>query len=172
MRIREINIRRRKEPNCAVNMDAPKNGPCLLPAPRLPGRLGMEMSVPQLTRAELEPFRRILISRQEAIDEVLAICCHSMSEVPALPRLVAAMEMARKGLGAPPTEDHEERMKQAHRFAEIARREVDAGFPRLHEMGTVLLWGALEAAVKDFAVQRLIVHAELRATEHFSKVHL
>lgn len=60
----------------------------------------------------------------------------------------------------------------AKKKAELAQREVDAGFTMLHAHSLMGLWGAMECLVEDFFIHRLVSDPTLLASESFAKVKI
>ncbi|MDP2856679.1 MAG: hypothetical protein Q8P50_01715 [Bacillota bacterium] len=107
-----------------------------------------------------EPFETVLLGRHAHIDRVLHLACSGMSELTAAPHLLRALRRP------------EETVQAAERDAEFLMQERDAGFPSIFAQAAVMLWGALEAAVRDFMVRWLETFPEARSSERVGKVKI
>lgn len=90
-----------------------------------------------------EPFRRILMVRQVEQSKLLELVCYGLNELTALPRIATALR------------EPSEAIEQAKQQAELAQREIDREFSSLVGQSITVLWGALEALIKDFLVRWL-----------------
>lgn len=90
-----------------------------------------------------EFFERFL-TRRERINEVLGL---SILGIQLVPGRHNAIETLAKVLDAPADPGH---LGRAARERDLARRELEAGFPVLYEQATIALWGALVSLVRDF----------------------
>lgn len=54
------------------------------------------------------------------------------------------------------TADEKDNLDRAARERDLAQREIDNGFPLLHEQATVSLWGSLESLVRSFVARWLV----------------
>ncbi|QOY62721.1 hypothetical protein INQ40_12775 [Lysobacter sp. H21R4] len=90
-----------------------------------------------------EPFERILMVRQVELFKLLDLLCYGLTELTALPELTTALRKP------------SEAIEQAKQHAELAQREIDRGFSSLVGQSIIVLWGALEALIKDFLVRWL-----------------
>lgn len=124
-----------------------------------------------IEQTAFEPFQRILIDRQKALDDVLGLSCYAIEEAMSLPDLVSAMHEVHVSLNTKP-EHAEAELKHADRISEIAAKEVDLDFAHLHEMATVVLWGALEAAVRDFVANLISEFPQARSSDQVAKLKI
>lgn len=92
-----------------------------------------------------EPFKRF-VNQTERLDQVVHLSMRGISGLRGVPGLVKAL--------AKVEDEHSEKAKQrledADRTAELAKREVETGFPVLHSQAVVNLWSLLEALIHDF----------------------
>lgn len=115
-----------------------------------------------------EPFRRVLLERQSRLDEVLQLCCFAIQETSALPDLTSALNLVQKV----PTENAAVRMEHAERVAATAKREVASNFSSLFDMATIVLWGALESAVRDFVARWIAKYPQARELDSVGKIKI
>ena len=115
-----------------------------------------------------EPFRRVLLERQSRLDEVLELCCYAIREVSALPDLTSALNLVQKVL----PKDASERMERAERVATTAKREAASNFSSLFDMATIVLWGALESAVRDFVARWIARYPQARELDSLGKIKI
>lgn len=107
-----------------------------------------------------EPIERILLDRQNEVDEVLNLACLGLSYVRDAPLLV-------KALKHPPEE-----LQRSEEMAAIAARQVEQGFPLLFAQATIAAWGALETAIRDFLVRWLAAYPQSRTSERIGKLRV
>ncbi|MEO8015507.1 MAG: hypothetical protein ABI642_15305 [Polaromonas sp.] len=115
-----------------------------------------------------EPFNRILLVRQNALDEAIEVCCHGIANTCDLPYPVDALALVRKT----PPEAASKQIEYAKTLACTAQREMETGFGSIFEMATVLLWGALETAVRDFVTLWLAKHPQARESDVLGRIKL
>jgi len=63
-------------------------------------------------------------------------------------------------------------IEESKQLAELAKNEIDNGFPLLHAHAIVGIWGALEACIDDLLVSVLVHDADAREHEVFAKVRV
>lgn len=95
------------------------------------------MEVPQYATA---PLRGFLDHRKE-VSRLLHLAMYGIEFLIGIPD---AMEVVQ--------DNDKDLIEEAQARAELAKREVERGFPLLHAHTVVSLWGALEAAIEDTAV--------------------
>jgi hypothetical protein len=66
--------------------------------------------------------------------------------------------------------DAEAKLKRAEAEKELAQREVDHGFPILHEQATIALWGSLEALVRTLLAKWLEHKPEAWKCESINRI--
>lgn len=98
------------------------------------------------------PFREYVDYLRSA-GEMLDLITRSINMVTSLPDVLEAL-----------TDDYDGAKKQspeydldhARRAADLAKREVELGFPFLYEQNLISLWGSLEALIKDVVANWLM----------------
>lgn len=85
----------------------------------------------------------------DQIVNVIQLSRDGIGQSPSLPRLFRAID----GVTG---RDSPERIRKAEERAELARTEIEGGFPVLHSLGTVALWSWLEHTVKGLVVLWII----------------
>lgn len=98
------------------------------------------------TDYEFEPFDLIFLRRREEILKLVGLAGYALRSISGLERLTAALKK-------PAAE-----VERAREIETLAKEEVAADFPILHSAAAVLMWGALEAAFRDFLVRWLTRH--------------
>lgn len=105
------------------------------------------MTLPQAieskTDYEFEPFDFIFLRRREEILKLVGLASYALRSMSGLERLTAALKK-------PIAE-----VEKAREIETLAKEEAAADFPILHSAAAVLIWGALEAAFRDFLVRWL-----------------
>ena len=110
------------------------------------------------TQYEFQPFEDILLARRDEISQLVGISTLSLRQMEGLGRLTTAL---RKPAA---------HVEKAHEFEAMAKQQVETDFPLLHGSATVLMWGALEAAIRDFVVRVLNRHPSARTLDEFKRV--
>jgi hypothetical protein len=98
-----------------------------------------------------QPFKDLVV-QSERLDQLLHLSINGISVLQEMPRIVEAIADIEDTKEESPTQ---QRIEQAHRQADLARREVKEGFPLLHANHALALWSCLEAAVRLFVVRWL-----------------
>jgi hypothetical protein len=96
----------------------------------------------------LNPFEEGL-SNLERMNQLLELSIRGISALRAMPQVVSAIA---KATGETSTESHQSELAWTTKLAELAKREVEEGFPLLHAQTLVALWGSLEALIITFLV--------------------
>jgi len=91
-----------------------------------------------------QPFERFL-NQSERLGHVVRLSVHGISGLLGVPRLV---EVLAKVQGKNDTETHAKRLANAREEADLAKREIDTGFPILYSNAIVALWSLLEAMLR------------------------
>lgn len=120
----------------------------------------MNSEASALTEYEYEPFEKIFSSRLKQILELVWVTDSSLRHMNGAARLT---EVLRK----PP-----EAVKEMQELEDMAAKEVAADLPLLHSAASVLVWGALEAAFRDFLVRWLVVYPNARLVPEFNNVRV
>jgi hypothetical protein len=108
--------------------------------------------------AAVSPFEDIFLRRREEIERLVSVTSRALAEMHGMPELLDALGR------------DDEEVEAGRRIAEVATAEVDAHFPMLHGAATILLWGALEAAVRDFLVLWMHDFPEARETPELLRI--
>ena len=112
------------------------------------------------TEYEYEPFEKIFSSRLKQILELVWVTDSSLRHMNGAARLT---EVLRKS---------PESVKEMQRLEDMASKEVAADLPLLHSAASVLVWGALEAAFRDFLVRWLVTYPSARLVPEFNNVRV
>ena len=112
------------------------------------------------TEYEYEPFEEIFLHRREQILQLVRVTGAALQLMKGAARLT---EVLRK----PP-----ESVKEIQELESLAAKEVAADLPLLHSAASVLIWGALEAAFRDFLVRWLVAHPSARLVPEFNNVRV
>lgn len=100
------------------------------------------------------PFMRYFAHHVE-MERVLHLCMHGISLIPEesgrLWRIAEALKLDTTDLHEDPSSE---------RLTREAKKEIEAGFPLLHEQATVALWGGMEAYLKDVCAEWLLNRKE------------
>jgi hypothetical protein len=91
-------------------------------------------------------------SQAERLSHVTRLCVGGISNLTATPDLVEALALYNRTTG---TDQHERELKAAREEAELAKREVNTGFPVLFMQATVGLWALLESTIRTVVVSEL-----------------
>jgi hypothetical protein len=107
-----------------------------------------------------EPFETIFLARREGILRLVGLSSYALRSLDGLAKLSEALR-------------HEPaQVAQAKEIEEAAAKEVQLDFPLLHSAATVLLWGALEAAFRDFIARWLGAYPVARQCPELKKVRV
>lgn len=98
----------------------------------------------EAARPVIWPFLRADDRLEETVN-LLHLAIQGIARTTVLPELSSALE---KFTG----ERSQAEKEQVSKVAELAKREVERGFPLLHAQAAISLWSILEVAVEDFAV--------------------
>lgn len=109
---------------------------------------------------EYEPFEDIFLHRREQILQLVWVTSYSLRSMNGATRL-------NKVLGKP-----QEVLTEVQELEELAAREIAADLPLLHSASSVLIWGALEAACRDFLVRWLVAYPSARLINEFNNVRV
>jgi hypothetical protein len=89
----------------------------------------------------VQPFETIFLVRSEEIGRLVSLCSIAIGNMDGITRLTKVLRHP------------DERVNEAQRLEDLAMAEVRTDFPVLHSAGTVLIWGVLEAAIRDFVIR-------------------
>jgi hypothetical protein len=122
---------------------------------------------PTAPRWATQPFRE-LIDHTERLGQLLHLSMRGISMIRAVPKVIEALAQAEGHDGG----EGRQRVQDAEREAELARREVSEGFPLLHAHTAIALWSALEAAVRLFMARWLQHHKPAMEVEVVQKLRV
>jgi hypothetical protein len=112
------------------------------------------------TDYEFEPFEAIFIARREEILRLVDLSSHATRSLEGSAQLSKALRHEA---------DHVARIEE---IEQRALAEAKADFPLLHGAATVLMWGALEAALRDFLVRWLTKYPNARKVPDLNSVRV
>jgi len=112
------------------------------------------------TEYEFEPFELIFLRRREEILQLVGLTTHALRSMEGASRLSAALKR-------PP-----EIVEKIRDLEMLARAEIESDLPLLHGAATVLIWGSLEAAFRDFLVRWLVKHPSARLVPELRNVRV
>lgn len=112
------------------------------------------------TQYEFVPFEKIFLRRRDEIYQLVLITEYAFLSLNGTADLKDA-------LGHTP-----ESIKKAKEIEDIAAKETADDLPILHSAASVLIWGALEAAFRDFLIRWLVSHPSARVLPEFSNVRV
>jgi hypothetical protein len=95
---------------------------------------------------ELLPFENIFLERRDEILKLVGITSYALRSMGGMTRLSEVLGHSEK------------EVEQAKKLEEQAKSEVENDLPILHNAASVLLWGALEASIKDFIVRWMTIN--------------
>jgi hypothetical protein len=108
----------------------------------------------------LEPFSTIFVARLEEIRRLVSVSSLALRMMNGAASLLEVLE-------------HEPgQVEELRGIEELALAEAQADFPLLHSAATVLLWGALEAAIRDSLVRWLGQFPEARQVPELNAVRV
>ncbi len=96
----------------------------------------------------MAPFERFA-DQTERLWHVTRLSCHGISLVRSIPNTVETLAAIK---GQDDTPEHKYQFERATKDADLAQREVDAGFPLLFSNAIVTLWSLLEAMTRSTVV--------------------
>lgn len=112
------------------------------------------------TEYEYEPFENIFLHRREQILQLVWVTGSALRSMNGAARLT---EVLRKPADV---------VKEVQEVEDLAAKEVAADLPLLHSAASVLIWGALEAAFRDFLVRWLVAYPLARLVPEFNNVRV
>lgn len=114
----------------------------------------------QIDGYEYQPFELIFLRRREEILKLVGLNYYALQSMTGLERLVTVMK------------EPADRIEHAREIETLAQAEVKADFPLLHSAAAVLIWGALEAAFRDFFVRWLVTHPSSLSVPEFKNIRV
>ena len=110
------------------------------------------------TEYEFEPFELLFLHRREQIDRLVGVTGAALRSMNGAARL---SEVLKKSA---------EHVDSIRSVEEAALAEIQADMPLIHGSATVLIWGALEASVRDFVVRWLTRYPSARLSPDLKAV--
>lgn len=98
----------------------------------------------------MAPFHYFL-DEAKRLDDVVRLSSAGISVFQAQPEAIRALMLAKEGR----IDEDSERLTRAHEDADLAKREVESGFPILHSWAVIGLWALLEATIRNFVAEWL-----------------
>lgn len=112
------------------------------------------------TEYEFEPFETIFLARREEILRLVNVSTFALNSMEGIARLSEVLNREAK------------EVEQVQELEEMAKEEVESDFPLLHNAAMVLLWGALEAAIRDFLIRWLTKYPIARQVPDLKKIRV
>ena len=112
------------------------------------------------TEYELEPFEFIFLRRREQILRLVGVAGYALRSMKGAARLSEVLHH-------PPEE-----VDRVSEIESLALQEVNEDLPMLHSAASVLLWGALEAAFRDFLVRWFVMYPTARLVPELKNVRV
>lgn len=112
------------------------------------------------TEYEYEPFELIFLHRREEILRLVGLAGYALRSLEGSARLT---EVLKKPADA---------VERAREMETSAQAEVKADLPLLHSAAAVLIWGALEAAFRDFLIRWLVSRPSSLAVAELSNIRV
>lgn len=109
--------------------------------------------VPEWSTAPFGDF----LDHTELLSQVLHLTIHGISRLVGMPEILEKAEEIMRLVGKGVSES---RVESARKEAELARREVESGFPIVHSQMVVALWSSMEALIHVFVGRWLINRPE------------
>ena len=107
-----------------------------------------------------EPFETIFLARREEIIRLVRLSSYALRSLEGAARLSEVLKR------------QPEHVARVREIEDAAANEVHLDFPLLHSAATVLLWGALEAAFRDFIVRWLGKYPAARQAPELKRVRV
>jgi len=114
-----------------------------------------------------QPFRDFL-DQTERLGQLLNLSMKGISMLRGVPKIVQVLAKVEQDFG----EEAHGRLESAKKEAELAHREINDGFPLLHAQTTIMLWSALEAAIRLFIVRWLQNYKQAMEVEAIQKLRV
>ena len=105
-----------------------------------------------------EPFRRLFLERQKEQYDLFNLICSSLNAMVELPELFTRFNRGEKVI------------QESKVWAELAKKEIEKNFSSIASQSIIVLWGALEAAVRDFSVNWLLAFPHLLEKPSISSI--
>ena len=112
------------------------------------------------TEYEYEPFELIFLRRREEILKLVGLTSYALRSMDGLARLTQVLKKPA------------EAVERAREIEDLAQAEVQADLPLLHSAASVLIWGALESAFRDFLVRWLVTHPSCLTVPDLNRIRV
>lgn len=113
-----------------------------------------------VTEYEYEPFEKIFLHRRDQFLKFVWVTDFGLRSLDGAARLTKVLRKS------------EEHVTRAQEAEDLAAREVASDMPLIHSSAAVLIWGALEAAFRDFLVRWLATYPSARLVPEFSNIRV
>lgn len=113
-----------------------------------------------ITSYEFEPFELIFLQRRSEILGLVRLTSYALRSLEGSARLA-------KVLG-----HSDEQVNSMHEIEALAAAELKSDLPLLHNAAAVLMWGALETALRDFLVRWLVTYPSLLTRTQLKEVRV
>jgi hypothetical protein len=107
-----------------------------------------------------EPFETIFLRRRDELTRLVGMTATALRGTNGLERLTRVLNKDDADVEA------------ARRLEQAAQAELTSELPILHSAATVLIWGALETAVRDFVVRWLLQNPTSRQAAEFKNIRI
>lgn len=127
----------------------------------------------QFENIDKEELKKLGKPLQSFIDDIkmyhdiMEISIRGLSISQAMPKAVDAIE---KALGE--SEDITSSRESAKRMAEIAKKEIDSGFPFFYNQAAIILYSQLEGAIKRFIIEFFSIEGVLASVDRLKKIKI
>ncbi len=100
---------------------------------------------------KIDLFKRFL-SQVERLEHVLHLSMQGISTLRGMPKVIEALAAYEAGIDNPKSNSKTRQIspEEANLIAELAKHEVDSGFPLLHANAAVNLWSLLDALIHSY----------------------
>jgi len=109
---------------------------------------------------EYEPFEKIFLHRRDQILQFVWVSDFGLRSLNGVARLTKVLRKP------------DEHVTRAQEAEDLAASEVAADMPLIHSSASVLIWGALEAAFRDFLVRWLVTYPSARLVPDFNNIRV
>lgn len=120
----------------------------------------MTIETSDIADYEYEPFRTIFLQRRNQILQLVWVTGFALGSMNGAARLAKVLRIS------------DEEVRRAQEAEELAKNEVAADMPLIHSSASVLIWGALEAAFRDFLVRWLVAYPLARLVPEFKNIRV
>lgn len=122
--------------------------------------MATEASAADITSYEFEPFELIFLQRRSEILRLVGLTSYALRSLKGSARLAKVLGRS------------DEQVNSAHEIETLAATELKSDLPLLHSAAAVLIWGALETALRDFLVRWLVTYPSLLTRTQLKEVRI